>query len=885
MSLTPGTRLGPYEIVSMLGAGGMGEVYRARDTRLGRDVAVKVLPQHLADTDDARARLEREAKAISGLNHPNICTLFDIGHEGGVDYLVMELIEGETLTARLTRGALPPAELLRVAVQTAEALDAAHRRGIIHRDLKPGNIMLTRGGTKLMDFGLARAVMPDSAPGDLSSAMTISRALTTQGTLVGTFMYMSPEQLEGREADARSDLWALGCVIYEMATGGRAFDGKSQAGLIGAIMSADPPSIAQAAPLSAPGLDRVVKACLAKDPEERIQTAHDVKLQLQWVAEGGSQAGVPAPVAARRRHRERLAWIVAGALGVAAVLGVLTSPLHRDPVPEVTRFGISPPAGARTMTWPRISPDGKLLAFQAADSVGTTRLWVRPLNALVANPLPGTEDAGRPFWSPDSRYLAYFLGNQLKKVAVAGGPPQLICETRSAADGSWGARDIILFDGAAGDSLRQVSANGGVASAATTIDRTANETEHAWPCFLPDGDHFLYLAFMSGGESGRTLRLGSLGSDSHVDLGPMASRMEFAPPDLVLFTIDATLMARRLDVGKGRWRGDPFPVAERVVVRGNGQANFSVSHNGVLTAMTGGSSDRRELAWVDRTGRRLRTEGDPATYTDLALSPDGESLAYGAVDPKAGTQDLWVRDLARGVTSRLTFTDENEIMPVWSPDGRHIAFAANRNGTFGLYEKRADGTSQEDTLFAPKFHAGPTDWSRDGNLIALLAMPTGNADIWTYDVHHGQDPHGVVGSDFAEMNGMFSPDGRWLAYPSVETGRPEIYVRAFPGPGGKWQVSTGGGDEAQWRDDGQELFYRGDSGTVMMAVPISTTPTFRAGTAVRLFDATLARGDLARNRYEVTGDGQQFLLNLPLDSNQGDAFNVVLNWAVEFARQ
>jgi Tol biopolymer transport system component len=884
--LAAGFRLGPYEIVAPLGAGGMGEVWRARDTRLGRDVAVKVLSQHLAVTDDARARLDREARAISGLNHPHICTLHDIGHENGIDYLVMELVEGETLTARLERGALPPAELLGIAIQIAEALDVAHRRGIVHRDLKPGNIMLTRSGAKLMDFGLARAASgPAAEPGSLSGALTVSRALTAEGTLVGTFLYMTPEQLEGKEADARSDLWALGCVLYEMATGRRAFEGKSQASLIGAIMHAEPPPIATAAPLTPPGLDRVVRACLAKDPAERIQTAHDVKLQLQWVAEGGSQAGVPIPVAARRRYRERLAWGLVAALGVVAVWGVATALIRQDPAPAVTRFALTPPKGARSMTWPRISPDGRLLAYQAADSLGRVMLWVRPLSALVANPLPGTEDAGRPFWSPDSRHVAYFIGNQLKKIAVAGGPPQLICETKSAADGAWGARDVILFDGAAGDSLRQVSANGGVASVATTLNRKTGENEHAWPCFLPDGRHFLYLAFGNRVDGNWILKVGTLGSSEAVVLGPVDSRAEFASPDLVLYTLDSTLMARRLDLRRWRWAGDPFPVAERVLVRGNGQANFSVSQNGVLATMGGGSSERSELVWVDRTGRRFGREGAPAGYRDLALSPDGAQLAYGVVDPKAGTQDLWVRDLKRGVASRLTFGDGNEIWPVWSPDGTRIAYAADAAGPYSLRAKPADGTGVEDSLYAPRYHTGPTDWSRDGRLILFVAYPEGNPDVWTLSAGGGGAARAIVSTSFNESNGCLSPDGRWLAYMSLESGRPEIYVRAFPGPGGKWQVSVGGGTEPQWRGDGRELFYRGDSGSALMAVPVTATAAFQIGAVERLFDATLTRSDVSRNRYEAAADGQRFLLNLPLESNNTDIFNVVLNWTAEVARK
>ena len=885
MALAAGTRLGPYEIISMLGAGGMGEVYRAKDTRLGRDVAVKVLPEHLADTEDARARLEREAKAISGLNHPHICTLFDIGHDGGHDYLVMELIEGETLTARLAKGPLPAEELLRLSIQVAEALDVAHRRGIIHRDLKPGNIMLTRGGAKLMDFGLARATVPGAAAGDMTSAVTMSRSLTAQGVLVGTFLYMSPEQLEGKEADARSDLWALGCVMYEMATGKRAFDGQSQAGLIGAIMHAEPVSVASTAPLTPPGLDRVVKSCLAKDPEERIQTAHDVKLQLRWVAEGGSQAGVPAPVTVRRRHRERLSWILVAVFALAAVGGVTMGLTRRGPAPEVTRFTLDPPAGARTMNWPRISPDGRQLAYLAADTLGRVMIWLRPLGALQANPLPGTEDAGRPFWSPDSRHLAYFDGNQLKKVAVAGGPPQLICETKSAADGAWSTGDIIIFDGAAGDSLRQVSANGGVASPSTVLDRKAGESQHAWPWFLPDGKHYLYLAFGSAADGNWTLKAGEIGSTEAVTLGTVDSRVEFAPPDLVLYAIEGTLMARRLDTGSWKWKSDPFPVAERVLVRNNSQANFSVSDNGVLVTMRGGSTERSELVWMDRTGKRLGREGAAGAYRDLDLSPDGTRLAYGLVDGKAGTQDLWVRDLKRGVSSRLTFGDGNEIWPTWSPDGRFIAFGSDAAGAYSVRRQPADGTGLDSPVYGTNQNTGPSDWSGDARTLVLTAYPQGNADIWTCNADGGGDAREVLGTPFNESQGQLSPDGRWLAYTSMESGIPEVYVRAFPGPGGKWQISNGGGGGPQWRGDGRELFFRANRGTTLMAVTIDAGAAFQAGTPVRLFEVSMTGGDPVRNRYVADAAGQRFLVNVPQDAAGLDVFNVVLNWTAEVAKK
>ena len=485
MTLTAGTRLGPYEIVSPLGAGGMGEVYLARDTRLARDVAIKVLPAHLADTPDARARFEREARAVSSLNHPNICTLYDVGRapgeagSGGVDFLVLERIEGETLASRLTRGPLPIEDAIRLGLQIADALDRAHRSGIVHRDLKPGNIMLTKSGAKLLDFGLARPTAVTTGAGTASLAPTLTTPLTAEGSIVGTFQYMAPEQLEGKESDPRTDLWAFGAVLYQSITGKPAFEGRSQASLIAAILERQPPAISTIAPLAPPALDRLVRACLAKDPEERIQTAHDVKLQLQWIAEGGSQAGVPAPVAARRRSREQLAWVGAALALLAA--GTFAALWISKPQPpnEVLRYAVTLPAGQRMMSWPKLSPDGKLLAFAALDSAGAARIWLRPLDAFVANPIPGTEGAGRPFWSLDGRSIAFVADNKLKKMAVSGGPAVLIADVGNRVDGSWG-KTAILLDGGTSDSILAVPLGGGAPQPATRIYREQGEAGQTW---------------------------------------------------------------------------------------------------------------------------------------------------------------------------------------------------------------------------------------------------------------------------------------------------------------------------------------------------------------------------------------------------------------------
>jgi Tol biopolymer transport system component len=877
--LAAGTSLGPYKILAPLGAGGMGEVYRAHDSRLGRDVAIKVLPPHLAVAPEVRARFEREARTISRLNHPHICTLHDVGREGETDYLVMELVEGETLTHRLEKGPLPVAEVLTLGTQIADALDRAHRAGVVHRDLKPGNVMLTKGGAKLMDFGLARAHGLAPVAGALTESPTVSRPLTAEGTIVGTFQYMAPEQLEGKEADARSDLWALGCVLYEMATGRRAFEGRSQASLIAAIIEREPTPPSQVMPLLPPALDRVVQQCLTKDPEERIQTAHDVKLQLQWIAEGGSQAGVPAPIAGRRRGRERLAWSVAGVTAVTAIAlgGMLLLRRGREPV--VVRFSIAPEAGARNVSWPRISPDGRLLAYQADDSARVSRIWIRPVDAFAATPLAGTENAGRPFWSPDSRSLAFVSGNQMKRIAVGGGPAQLVGELRSGADGCWGAGGVILFDGTLTDSIREIPADGGEVAPATRIDQARGEVYHAWPTFLPDGKRFLFLAGRSGTEMS-TLNLGRLGSLESREIGPIPSRVEYSRSGHLLYVQDGTLMARPFDQASARFTGGPFPVAEGALASGD-LAHISVSNTGAIAYGVGSAADRSVLAWVDRSGRTLGQLGAPDAYRDPALSPDGTRIAYGLVDPSNGGTDIWVRDLRRDIATRVTFDPRSEVWPTWSPDGKRLAYSTIETRAYIVLARAWDGTGSVDTLCRSDAPTGPTCWSTDGRSLFLSRFDS-YYQLWVTPTTPDATPTRVRQSTFNDFNARLSPDGRWLAYSTNETGRGEVFVQVYPGPGGKWRVSTGGGGAPRWRADGRELFYRTQDGAVM-AVPIRAEGAgLDAGTPVMLFQRASPAPFPLRNAYDVSPDGQRFLINALMDDRgRGGTVNVVIGWAAE----
>ncbi len=879
MTLSAGTRLGPYEIVSAIGAGGMGEVYRARDTRLDRDVAVKVLSAHLSTSEEVRQRFEREAKTISRFSHPHICSLYDVGREGETDYLVMEFLEGESLADRLGKGPLPTEQILRYGIEIADALDKAHRQGIVHRDLKPGNVMLTKTGVKLLDFGLAKPLQtagarPVSGASSLATEMQASQPLTERGTVLGTFQYMSPEQLEGGEADSRSDIFAFGAVLYEMATGKKAFTGKSQASLIGSILRDDPPSISEAAPMVPPALNRVVRTCLAKDPEDRFQTAHDAKLQLQWVIEGGSQAGLPAPVVARRKNREKLAWSVA-AVGILAA-GVATfGYLRRAPAPPLmARFDIAAPEDLISIDMPRVSPDGRSIAFNAADSSGKARIWVRPLNALTAHALEGTDGTTRPFWSPDSKFLAFFAEGKLKKVDISGGPPQKICDAPTGSDGSWSAQGVILFDGITGDPIQRVSAAGGAPVVEVKPDASRKETNVAWPEFLPDGKHFLYLVSGQKPED-NVYRIGSLDSKDSKVVASAQTLITYAPPGYLLFVRDKTLVAQRFELSSLKTIGEPAPVAEKIGTDAVGLARFSVSRNGVLAYRSGDSGSR--LLWLGRDGKELETAGGTGEYGNPALSRQGDRLAFQLSDPRTGKLDIWVRDLVRGVNSRFTFSAGSNFCPVWSPDGSRIVFTSESGETSSLVEKPATGQGEEKILLkSTEGRVIATDWSRDSKYIAYSLRGKGGWDILVLPTSGDAKPIPVARTPFNEFWPWFSPDGRFIVYQSNESGRMEIYVQTFPNASGKWQVSTAGGGDPSWRSDGKEIFYR-TADQKVMAVDVQAGETFQAGIPRPLFSARVLSGAF-RNRYVASADGQRFLFVAPLGRESMTPTTVVMNW-------
>jgi serine/threonine protein kinase/Tol biopolymer transport system component len=891
MTLAAGTRLGPYEILSPIGAGGMGEVYRARDTRLDRTVAVKVLPAAVSSSPEVRQRFEREAKTISQLSHPHICALYDVGSQDGVEYLVMELLEGETLSERLAKAPLPLEAALRYGQDIADALDKAHRRGIVHRDLKPGNVMLTASGVKLLDFGLAKAIQPEPTQGSLTSLPT-RQGLTQEGTILGTFQYMAPEQLEGKDADARTDIWAFGCVLYEMATGQKAFSGTSQASLISSIMKENPAPISTLQPLTPPALDRVVRTCLAKDPEDRFHTAHDARLQLQWISEGGSGIGLPAPVAARRKSRERIAWALA-AIASAAALGLAAFVLthHRDP-PRMVQTSILPPEKSAFLpdVGPMVmSPDGSRLAFVAGTPEGKILLWVRPLNGISAQPLAGTEGASYPFWSPDSRFLGFFAGGKLKKIDAAGGPPQALCDASpTGRGGTWNREGVIVFAAGPRDPLSSVSAAGGVPVPLSTLDQSKREFSQRLPSFLPDGRHFLYLSQAvpkAGQQSGDTISVGSLDSKERRPLVQVRSNVVFAPVQPgrsnghLLYARDRTVVAQPFDAKTLRFTGEAVPVGESVGFFANfGYASFTASDNGLFAYQSGAAGGLSQLVWFDRTGKQLETVGAPADYYAARLSHDGRRVAVSIGDPQSGRQDIWIIDLQRGTSTRLTFGPTDNASPVWSADDSRVAFASNRQGGNDLFTKSSSGTGSDDPLLIEESSFKiPTDYSLDGRFLAFQSIATQSRagwDLWTFSIGD-RKPAAFVAMPAAEVTPVFSPDGRWIAYASDESGKQEVYVQPFPASGGKWQISTSGGNQPVWSRDGREIFYAALDGK-LMAVNVKTSPGFEAGAPQALFEMRLR--SVVGRRYDVAPDGKRFLVNGPIGEVKSSPITLVQNW-------
>ena len=878
MEIQAGTRLGPYEIVAPIGAGGMGQVWRAKDTRLEREVAVKLLPEDYAADAQFLARFEREAKAVSALNHPHICTLHDVGREGSAHFLVMELIEGESLAERLGRGRLPIDQVLRTGGQVASALDAAHRKGIVHRDLKPANVMLTRSGAKLVDFGLAKSgASAGGVVAGLTETPTQAKPLTQQGTILGTFQYMAPEQLEGQEADARTDIFALGALLYEMATGERAFSGKTRTSLIAAIVSSTPRPVSDLVPMTPPAFEHVVRRCLEKEPDERWQSAHDVAEHLRWIAEAGSQAGVPVPLA---RRRIRLDRVLATALAAALVgIGVLVFRGRRPAA--VPSYSLAIPA--ITESYSRadhavVSPDGAWVAFPATGNDGKRLLWVRRLDSFAARPLEGTEAPGRPCWSPDSRSLAFSSRGRIFRVSVDGGPVQSIADHQKlpALIGlTWSPAGVILA-GSSELGIHKVSAAGGAFEPITKPDAPRSDRGHTHPRFLRDGRRFTFLAPLRDAGSGelvKRLYLGSLDAPPR-DVGPIGS-MALVDEESghLLFVSDATLMAVSFDAAAGRISGEPVPILDDVFFFDpTGIAAVSLSNTGVLTAQsrTGGS----RLSWLDFAGRRLGGVEDAAVSSGFRFSADGRRVFAAVLDRKVGTNDLFAFDVARKGGARLTYGRGQEMRPLATRDAKSLYYSADQTGPPDILRKLLDSPEADQDVLAEPGIQYPSDLSPDGSLLLYETGkdPAMRTDLWVLPLTGDAKPYPFVRSPAVESGGRFSPDGTRVAYVSDESGPSQVYLRPFPGPGSARQVSQAGGSVPRWSRDGRSLYFLGGGKLFRAAAPFDSEPEL-------LFE----NRDIVS--FEVAPDEKRILAVITSDFDASPPTRVITNWRTLLARR
>jgi len=890
MMLTTGTRLGPYEITALIGSGGMGEVYRAFDTRLERQVAIKILSADLMADFNARQRFAREARVVAALSHPNICALYDIGEHDGCDFLVMEYLDGETLADRLVRGRLPIEQALRYAIEMASALAAAHDAGIIHRDLKPSNVILTRSGAKLLDFGLAK--LRHDVPAILMTATTASQPLTTQGMTPGTLQYMAPEQIEGREADAQSDIFAFGTVLYEMVSGRKAFEARTQASLVGRILESEPPPLAPDVTIPA-ALDGLIRTCLAKSPDARWRSAHDLLLQLRWIEQERSSASAAVPPEPERRPSWRPWYAIAAAFLALLAISMIVAfgPSRRTPPAARARFDISLPAplGFDWPEWPVISPNGARLAFTAR-SEGIRRVWVR-LNDGTTQAIPGTEGAAYAFWSPDSTTVGFFAGGKLKKVDASGGPVTNVTDGFSVGRGAWSRDGTILLVPRPNSPIHAVSDRGGAARPVTTLNIARGETGHQVLRFLPDGRRFLYAT--SGPQPAVYAASVDGGAAKEILRGVVEAT--FVEPGYLLFKRQQRLMAQRFDPRALELQGDPQPIAEHVA----GGA-FSASDEGTLVYRSDGSY-ATELVWFTREGQRAGVVGPPGQYQQVVISPSGRRAALQRIDTDTGNPDIWTVDLTTGIPSRLTLDPALDADPAWSADDRQIAFTTFRTGT-GTVDVWDLVSGRQQPLFAmPPIEQPAPAGPQTGSLTSLAParIPQGIAlDDWTtdgtlvvrtfgqavYAVPPAAERRPVLLADtpYVEDQAQVSADGRLIAFNSDESGRWEVYIATFPGFTQKRQVSNAGGMQPRWRRDGKELFYLAGDGA-MMAVEVSLAPQPTSTMPVRLFDTGLSPSPSVP-QYDAAADGTRFLVLAPFAAG-GEPITFILNWLTGLPEQ
>jgi eukaryotic-like serine/threonine-protein kinase len=884
MSLSAGLRLGPYEIQAPVGAGGMGEVYKAVDTRLKRIVAIKVLPRDLARSHESRQRLQREARSISQLSHAHICTLYDFGQQDGIDFLVMEYLEGETLEDRVQRGPLSLSQALTYAIQITSALEKAHRVGIVHRDLKPGNIMLTKDGAKLLDFGLAKMhVREKSVVSETQTDLTREqRKLTEKGVILGTFQYMAPEQLEGKEADERTDIFAFGVLLYEMVTGKPPFSGKSRASLVAAILASEPTPIRTLQTMTPPALDHLVRVCLAKDPDERWQRAHDVKIALNGIVEADAQA---EHLSSRPdKWRKRLGWAGVAIIVFVAFLMALRYLRRPTATAALVRFAIQGPqeyAGDDPHTV-AISPNGRRLVLLAEDAENRSSLWLRPFDSVAAHQLAGTEGSGMPVWSPDSHFLLFISEGKLRKLDTNGGLPEALCDVRDMAVISWDGRNTALFAFSLKGSnavmpIQQLGLNDCVMKPATKLDRSRYNMGHQWPRFLPDGNHFLYSGLRNDRKN--DVLLTSLEADSSQLLIPNASDAKYVSPGYLLFQRNGFLFAQAFDPGTLRLLGEPTQVVSQQLTFASygGAANYDASENGTLVYQENATS-LSTLVVRDSSGTPVKNITQESWLWPMRLAPDRRRLLFGKLNIQTHTSDLWVFDLQRNDWQRLSFeASTGGHIGVWSPDSRAVVYAATHNAAFRLRRKLLDHTSEAELIGNSDLDRVPADWSPDGRSLVFTQIDTNGAgDLWVMPMNDTENSYALTSTQFDERDARFSPDGRWIAYRSDESGKNEVYIRSLSTESKTWQISSGGGQAPKWSNTGNEIYYISRDWK-LMDVPITIGPTTIAvGTPRLLFQ--LPRD----SEYEVWTTGRFLVLE---QNYTPSPVTAVLNWDVGFSHK
>ena len=896
MPIEPGTKLGRYEIRSQIGAGGMGEVYLARDPKIGRDVAIKVLPSELSEDRERLARFEQEAQAAGSLNHPNILAIYDVATDNSSLYVVSELLEGETLRDMIGGTPLSVRKALNFGLQTAHGLAAAHEKGIIHRDIKPENLFITADGRlKILDFGLAK--LTETNGNESKSDLPTRKVNTDAGAVMGTVGYMSPEQLRGKAVDQRTDIFSFGTVLYEMLSGQKAFQKEATADTISAILREDPPELSGTNKNVDLGLERVVHRCLEKNREQRFHSASDLAFALESLSGSQSRLDTSVIETSKFETRSRTRALLANAGWITAVLLLASTAIfayvyyRRAPVSlDTYRFSINAPEKSSFTEAAALSPDGRQIALVVTDAAGVTSLWTHALDSLESRRLAGTEGASFPFWSPDGRSVGFFASGKLKKIDSGGGPPQIIADgSADSRGGSWSTDGTIIFSPTTTSPILKVSSNGGPTSEVTNLDHSLRRTSDRWPQFLPDGKHFIYFG-RGDDKNTEGIYVSSTDSMSPVLVLKTTTLARFMPPTdggshgELLFVRDGTLMSSHFDMAKFEVSGDATPIAQGVIVfptevGPTAYASFSTSDNGTLIYRIGNRLET-QLTWFDRAGKSEEKIFEPSTYHEPALSPDGKKIVLGEQD--GGPQDLFMLDISRKSATRLTFDPKADLAAVFSPDGSQIIYASNRSGEFDFYQKSSNGSGADQIVLSGKSSQYPDSWSKDGKYL-LYEVDDGSEykfDLFVLPLTGDRTPFPYLQTSFTESHAQFSPDGKWISYVSDQNGKADVYVQSFPMGGGVWQVSTAGGDQPQWRADGKELFYLAPDRNIM-AVSVSTVGGMQFGRPVALFQAGVPLTGLSddRNSYIPTPDGQRFLVEQLTDSGNVQPWNVVINWS------